>query len=520
MRIRFWMALIVLPVLVGVSRGQGVPPTGTSLETRGATKAIMDDIEKRSELMNNLEYLCDVIGPRLTGSSNLKRANEWTRDKFKEYGLQNAHLESWKIAHSWTRGSARGRVVAPTEQRILLESAGWAPSTHGPVRGPVVYLKADKLADLDAFKGKIKGAWIVTSEVSVQPSPKRPEPEGNMFGGPRRRMGNFEEMRKFREAMREFLITEGAAGQLLDSNKEHGLVNMTGATSDFTISKLPSAFLTTESYGLINRLMKRGPVELEIDIQNSYSDGEVEVYNTVAELPGTDKSDEVVIIGGHLDSWDLGTGATDNGTGTMAVLEAARALKAAGAKPRRTIRFILFSGEEEGLHGSKEYVKAHEKEMDKICAVLVHDMGTGRVTGIGLLGRYDLRETMDRVTEPFAADLKLDEISMRGMAGGTDHASFTPLGIPAFACAQDRAEYRKTHHTESDTFDKVYPDEINQGAKVLAAWAYNVAMLPEILPRDPKKKTSAGSLTTQQPEGSQKPEAAKAESGKASSGAR
>src|SRR5262249_55091117 len=212
---------------------------------------------------------------------------------------------------------------------------------------------------------------------------------------------------------------------------------------------------------------------------------EVEVYNTVAELPGASKPDEIVIIGGHIDSWDLGTGATDNGTGVMAVLEAARALQAVGVKPRRTIRFALFSGEEQGLHGSRAYVKAHEKEMSKISGVLVHDMGTGRVKSIGLQGRYDLREVMDNVVEPFKEAVSLEELSMRTMMG-TDHLSFLPHGVPAFAVIQNPAEYRKTHHTESDTFEKVYPDEINQGAKVLATWAYNVAMLSEILPRDPK----------------------------------
>ena len=163
------------------------------------------------------------------------------------------------------------------------------------------------------------------------------------------------------------------------------------------------------------------------------------------------------------------------------------ALKAVGVKPRRTIRFVLFSGEEEGLHGSRAYVKSHEKEMPKIAGVLIHDMGTGRVKSIGLQGRYDLREVMDRVVEPFKEALNLEELSMRTMMG-TDHLSFLSHGVPAFAVVQDIAEYRKTHHTESDTVDKVYPDEVNQGAKVLAAWAYNVAMLPEILPRNPKPR--------------------------------
>ncbi|MFI5454107.1 MAG: M20/M25/M40 family metallo-hydrolase [Isosphaerales bacterium] len=454
-------------------------------EIKAVTQAILEEIDKRSELMANIEYLCDMIGPRLTGSPNLARANQWTRDKFQQYGLSNPHLESWTIERAWTRGDAKGRVVVPVEQRVLLESAGWGPSTKGPERGPVVHVKAQSTDELGSYKGKLKGAWVLLSEVSVQPSPKQPQP--NLEREMRRRIRDFTKMREFREPLRKFLIAERAAGILRDSSKEHGLINMTTAVSNFVPSELPEAFLTTESYGLIWRLLKRGPVEVEIDLKNAFSKGEVEVYNTVAEIPGSEKADEVVLIGGHIDSWDLGTGATDNGTGIMAVLEAARALKAVNIRPRRTIRFALFSGEEEGLHGSRAYVKAHEKEMPKISGVLIHDMGTGRVKSIGLQGRYDLRELMDRVVEPFKEAVNLDELSMRTMMG-TDHLSFLPHGVPAFAVVQDEAEYRKTHHTESDTFDKVYSDEINQGAKVLAAWAYNLAMLPELLPRDPKPR--------------------------------
>jgi hypothetical protein len=452
-------------------------------EIKAVTQAILEEIDKRSELMANMEYLCDMIGPRLTGSPNLKKANQWTREKFQQYGLSNAHLESWTINRAWTRGDAKGRVVEPAQQRILLESAGWVPSTKGPQRGPVVHVKAQSSDELGPYKGKLKGAWVLFTEVSVQPSPRQPQP--NLEREMRQRFRNYMKMREFRKPLKKFLVAEGAAGILVDSRKEHGLVDMTSAVGNFTQAELPEAFLTTESYGLIWRLLKRGPVEIEIDLKNTFSNGEVEVYNTVGEIPGGERADEVVLLGGHIDSWDLGTGATDNGTGIMAVLEAARALKAVGIKPRRTIRFVLFSGEEQGLHGSRAYVKAHEKEMSKISGVLIHDMGTGRVKSIGLQGRYDLREVMDRVVEPFKEAVNLDELSMRTMMG-TDHLSFLPHGVPAFAVVQDEAEYRKTHHTESDTFDKVYSDEINQGAKVLAAWAYNVAMLPEILPRDPK----------------------------------
>lgn len=381
------------------------------------------------------------------------------------------------------RGPSTGRVVVPVEQRLLLEAAGWSPSTDGPKRGPVVYLHGESESDLSAFKGKLKGAWIMLSPVAVQADPRKPK--GDVTADMARVMRENRNRQKFMEIAAPFLESEGIAGVLRDSDKEHGLVNMTVATGNYTIAKYPSAFLTNESYGLIWRLLKRGPVEIEIDIKNTISDGPVEVYNTVAEIPGSEKPDEVVIVGGHIDSWDLGTGATDNGTGIMAVLEAARALQTLKVKPKRTIRFVLFSGEEQGLHGSRAYAKSHQAEMPKISGILVHDMGTGRVTSIGLGGRYDLREQMDKVVAPFKDDVKLDELSLRDM-GGTDHLSFLPSGVPAFAVVQDRAEYRKTHHTESDTVDKVYADEINQGAKVLAAWAYNVAMLPDLLPRDPK----------------------------------
>jgi hypothetical protein len=463
--------------------GKSTTNAAPNAETKAVTQAILEEIDKRSELMANIEYLCDMIGPRLTGSPNLAKANQWTRDKFKQYGLSNAHIEPWTIEKAWTRGDAQGRVVLPVEQRILLESAGWSPSTKGLVRGPVVHVKAKSADELSSYKGKLKGAWVLLTEVSVQPNPRQASP--SLEREMRRRMRDYMGMREFRGVLRKFLIAEGTAGILVDSNKEHGLINMTTAASNFTAAELPEAFLTTESYGLIWRLLKRGPVEIEIDLKNSFSTGPVEVYNTVAELPGSDKAGEIVIIGGHIDSWDLGTGATDNGTGIIAVLEAARALKAVGVKPRRTIRFVLFSGEEQGLHGSRAYVKTHEKEMPRISGVLIHDAGTGRVKSIGLQGRYDLREIMERVVEPFKEAVELDELSMRSMYG-TDHLSFLPHRVPAFAVIQDMAEYRKTHHTESDTVDKVYPDEINQGAKVLAAWAYNVALLPEILPRNPK----------------------------------
>src|SRR5712692_868459 len=234
---------------------------------------------------------------------------------------------------------------------------------------------------------------------------------------------------------------------------------------------------------MLYRLQKRGPVEVELEMTNSFSDKPVEAYNTVAELRGSEKPDEVVILGAHLDSWDLGEGSTDNGTGSMVVLEAARALTKLGLKPKRTIRFVLFSGEEEGLVGSAKYAEAHKDELEKISGVLVHDAGTGRVLALGLHDNYQDREIVDQVLAPLK-ELKLLEPTMR-RTFGTDHASFNEVGVPGFYVIQDTAEYSQTHHSQSDTFDKVWKDDLNQGAQVLAAWAYNTAQLPAMLPRRP-----------------------------------
>src|SRR6266576_3301988 len=249
------------------------------------------------------------------------------------------------------------------------------------------------------------------------------------------------------------------------------------------IGVIPTAFITGEGYRMLFRMQKHGKVEVEIAMANSFGDKPMDVYNTVAEITGSEKPDEVVILGAHLDSWDLGTGSTDNGTGSMAVLEAARALAKLALKPKRTIRFVLFTGEEEGLVGSKRYVEAHKNDLEKISGVLVHDTGTGRVLTLGLHDNYQDRETVDQVLAPLK-ELKLLEPTMR-RTFGTDHASFDDVGVPGFFCIQNMAEYSKTHHSQSDTFDKVWKDELNQGAQVLAAWAYNTAQLPAMLPRRP-----------------------------------
>jgi carboxypeptidase Q len=458
-----------------------------------ADARILGEIHEHSELMDNLEYLSDQIGPRLTGSPQLKRANDWTAEMFKKYGLTNVHLEAYSIPHAWVRGTAKARITAPGEHSLTIASSAWAPNTKGKVHGPVVYFDAKKPEDYEKYKGKLKGAIVIFQEPKPLSPPKPIDQNAEIYHPleepppPVGQPGLPDPYEKYLAAMKTrtaFFLKEGVVGVLRDANKPHALLNMTDGTPEpFQMGPLPTAFITGEGYRMIYRMLKKGPVELEIEISNSLSKKPVEVYNTVGEIRGTEKPEEVVILGAHLDSWDLGTGSTDNGTGSMAVLEAARTLAKLDLKPKRTIRFILFTGEEQGLIGSKEYVRAHKSELGKISGTLIHDSGTGRVLAIGLHDNYQDRQVVDEVIAPLGELKMLEPTTAREY--GTDSLSFDEVGVPGFWCVQDLAEYPKTHHSQSDTFDKVWKDDINQGAQVLAAWAYSTAQLPEMLPRRP-----------------------------------
>jgi carboxypeptidase Q len=450
----------------------------------------------QGDLKSNLQYLADRIGPRLTGSSQLDQATRWTMERFKEAGFSNAKLEPWAIANSWTRGPATGQIITPTHHMLTLETAGWSAATKGELRGPVIGIAAEKLEDLQPYKGKLKGAIVIVGRPMEMVSPGNPllTPWGEetipvaMPKMDANKPTDFEAMVKLRQAQTKFFEQEGVGAVLRGSEKWYGLLNMSAAGREYLPSMIPTAYITRENYTLLWRLLDAGAVEAELNIASSFSGKPVEVYNTVAEIVGTERPEEVVIVGGHLDSWDLGTGATDNGTGSMVVLAAARALQKLGVKPKRTIRFVLFTGEEQGLNGSKAYVKAHQKELEKISGVLVHDSGTGKVLTIGLMGNYTARETIDRALNPLARakEVGLAEPTLRS-EGGSDHVPFDTAGVPGFWCVQEGVDYDKTHHSQADTLDRVHWEDLTEGAQVLAAFAYNVAQLPEMLPRKPAK---------------------------------
>src|SRR5713101_869068 len=401
---------VAVLVLAGVRVGSARPAADDTSAFAAADAQILSESRDHSQVMENLEYLSDEIGSRLTGSPQLKQANDWTAAKFREYGLTNVHLEPWTIARSWTRGTARARIVSPAVHPLTIASAGWSPGTSGVVHGPVVYFDAKTKEDFEKFRGKLKGAIVIYQEPESL-SPPRPEnlnrdlirpmqtppPVKGQPAAP----SPFAALQEVGRARNEFFKQEGVAAVLRDSNKPHGLLNMTGVGGEkFEIGAIPTAFITGEGYGMLFRMQKRGKVEVEIEMTNSFGDQPVDVFNTVAEIRGSEKPDEVVILGAHLDSWDLGTGSTDNGTGSMAVLEAARTLAKLNLKSKRTIRFVLFTGEEEGLVGSVKYVEAHRDELEKISGVLVHDTGTGRVLTLGLHDNYQDREIVDQVLAP------------------------------------------------------------------------------------------------------------------------
>ena len=501
--------IFFVPPLLGENPKAADNVAPSEAEAKALDQKIITEAKATSEIMANLGYLSDIIGPRLTGSASLKRANDWTAERMKAYGLENVHLEAWEIPVGWERGTATARMLEPTPGRpITIASAGWAPGTKGKIAGDVVIFKAAKREDLAQYKGKLKNAIVLRGEPRrVAPvsagSEGYPPMRGGPGGGPGgggpggRPRGDFEQMRAFAEEVRDFLKAEGVAAVLTDSAKPHGLLVTTGSwrgTDRGSVTALqetiPQLFTAHEHYALLYRLASRPGNEktrIEIEVINKFVPGPITVYNTVGEIRGSEKPDEFVVVGAHLDSWDLAQGTTDNGTGSCIVLETARLIAKSGFKPKRTIRFVLFTGEEQGLFGSRAYVEKHKDELPKISMALVHDTGTGKVVGIGLQGRDVLKPIFEEQLESLKA-VGIKEINL-GSMGGTDHLSFERAGVPGFACRQDMGEYRFTHHTQSDTLDKANEADLIQGAQVMSVAAMRVANLPNLLPRDKKPTT-------------------------------
>jgi carboxypeptidase Q len=486
--------LVLAPALIRAQQSDDAAAKAKALDQQ-----IVAASKQGSEQVSNLGYLSDMIGSRLTGSVAVKRANDWTAGKMKEYGLSNVHLEPWPLPEGWVREKAEGRILEPDNGRKLsLAALGWTPSTPGKVEGEVVVMTANNSADLEGFRGKLKGKIVLNGPPAQLVPIAEIEKASGSATTPDKKMekdkappANFEALFEFRKQLDIFLQQEGALAVLSDAGKHLGLLytggGWVGTERASAVKKIPMASVAHEHYALLHRLATRpapAKTRIELEITNKYIPGPIQVFNTVGEIRGSEKPDEFVVVGAHLDSWDLGQGTLDNGCGTSVVLEAARILAKLPA-PKRTIRFVLFTGEEQGLHGSREYVQQHKDELPRISAALVHDTGTGKVIGLGWMSN---REELAPILETELAclrDLGVKELCNRGF-GGSDHVSFDRGGVPGCAFNQEIAGYRFGHHSQADTMEMVREDDLKQGAQVMATAALRLANMEKLLPRSKK----------------------------------
>jgi hypothetical protein len=489
-----FVPVLLLPLAVGLAIAAG--PSYRPDPTEGPAQLLDDRLighaADNSSIIRNLTYLSDEIGPRLTGSKNLNRACEWAAGKMKEYGLTDVHLEPWTIPEGWERGTATARLVEPDNGvRINMASLGWRHGTNGKATGEVIALSRPSMKELEKLKGKLKGKIVLMSPPSqlrqlaeLGLRPLQPGISSNPTSGP---PVSRAEMFAFYRQVDSFLLKEMPLAVLRDGGKHFNLVPTTGSWLGWdrpsSRPKIASLFVAHDHYAMLYRLATRPnkKTRLELDVKNKFVPGPIKVYNVVGEIRGKDKPDEFVVIGAHIDSWDLAQGTTDNGTGTCVVLEVARLLAKCGTRPSRTIRFCLFTGEEQGLVGSKNYVTKHKDEMSKTSLALMHDVGTGQVRGLGV-GQYpEIAKLLETELKSLRI-LGLRDFRSRSIPG-SDHQSFSGAGVPGCLMVQDIVDYSISHHTASDTVERLREPDLIQGATVIAVTAMRVANMEKLLPR-------------------------------------
>jgi hypothetical protein len=479
-----------------------------------------------------MHHLTDVYGPRLTGSPNHKAAAEWAIAEMGRWGFVNGHLEPWDFGRAgWLNERAAGHILSPVKDNLVFEVLAWTPSTKGTVRGKAVQLvapsqptQAQLTAYLEGLKAQVKGGIVLVGphqNVAFQETPpaKRrtdesilvgigrgtlPQParqggpgRGGRGGGPQQAAEGVLNGGAVAEQINAFLMANGALVRINDAAREHGQIRAFAYNAYDVTKTIPTVVMRNEDYGRITRLLKDGPVELEFTIVNrDYPEGKTS-YNAIAEIKGTDKADEVVMLGGHLDSWHSATGATDNAIGCAVMMEAARILKAIGVQPRRTIRVALWGGEEQGLLGSQAYVAEHfgtfedpKPEFAKFNGYFNVDSGTGRIRSASVFGPAEAAWEVSTGFLPFRelGILGATATTSRGR-GGTDSTSFNAAGLPGIGLSQDPIEYGShTWHTNLDTYERIVEQDVKNSAVAIAAAVYHLAMRDEMLPRLSKDK--------------------------------
>ncbi len=412
--------------------------------------------------MDTLRELTDSFGGRLTGSRAHQAAAQWAAEKFRSYGIKNVKIETFKVENGWERGRASGDMLAPQARRLFVESIGWSPSTPaGGVAGEVVIVSDIAQDALKAHAADFKGRIILMDRKKI-------------FAN-----GYVKVLPLLEGAIKTF-ADSGALAVMSGDREPNNVINASSMGWRAKVAPLPMFHLGEEDTKLVMHLVEQGSVRVHLDEQNAVS-GPTDVPNVIAEIPGSDNSGEWILIGAHLDSWDFGTGASDNGTGSASVLEAARVIAAQGIQPKRSIRFALWGGEEQGLLGSIAYVQAHDAEMAKCVTVLNTDNGAGQVKGWKVEGRKDFQDAMQPVSDAYLKDLGATEVSLE-TSFDTDHGPFMLKGIPSLDLLVDMTGYFKLHHKASDTYDKVDTIAFKSGVAVSAMTTWLVAQSPAIAP--------------------------------------
>ncbi|PKL83078.1 MAG: peptidase M28 [Ignavibacteriae bacterium HGW-Ignavibacteriae-3] len=467
---------------------------------------------QNSKIMELMSYLCDIYAPRLAASPQYREAGKWAVTKLTEIGLEKAKMESMgTLGRGWELKKFYGAMTSPQYMPLIAFPKAWTPGVEGVIKGNAVLMDVKTEADLDTYKGKLKGAIVLSR--GEQPVTLSMEADGKRYtdealnkmkmasegGGRNFDPAQIQAMRTQRELQQKvakFLKDEGAAVILEPSRGTDGTIFVQSGGSYRMNSEmpLPSVVVSVEQYNRLVRIAeKKIPVALEMEIEANFVDTDSLGYNIIAEIPGTDKNikDEVVMLGGHFDTWHAGTGATDNSSGTAVAMEAVRILKALNIKPKRTIRIALWDAEEVGLIGSRNYVKNHffdadKKEIkpdyDKLTAYFNYDNGSGKIRGIYAQGNLAVVSIFEEWLKPFN-DLGAATVTLRN-TGSTDHAAFDAVGLPGFQFIQDELEYSsRTHHSNMDVFDNASIPDLMQSATIMAAFVYNAAMRDQKLPR-------------------------------------
>ncbi len=540
-------AFFVAPVHAQTAPAPAVVAAKAETTEGDVIARIRDEGINRSQLMTTLSYLTDVIGPRLTASPNLKRANTWTAEKLTGWGLVNAHQEAWgPFGRGWALDQFSLQVTEPQGIPLIAYPKAWSPGLNKqPTVADAVYIDATDEAGLAKYKGKLKGKFalvsapvVVTAQFTpdsarytedelakiaastppatappaATPAPPQTPPAAPPDPAVAARLA----ARRFASVREKFATDEGAAAILTAGRGADGTITVQQATipqapdtpreqrispcSEGAYRKMvPQIAVSPEQYNRLVRIAQAGePLKLSLSLKTFLTDLDKGMaFNTIAEIPGTDKKDEIVMCGAHMDSWHTGTGATDNGAGVAVCMEAVRILKTLGLAPRRTIRIALWSGEEQGLYGSRAYVAEHfgtvtggvlttKPEHEKLSGYFNLDNGTGKIRGVWCQGNAAVMPIFAEWLKPFN-DLGAQTVTISN-TGSTDHVPFDAVGLPGFQFIQDEIDYdTRTHHTNQDVFDRIQEADLKQAATIMAAFLYNTAQRDEKLPRKPIK---------------------------------